>query len=104
MRPKAITRQMKRKHNTMEEKQTISLNINGTDIRFNVDTTAEERLIDELKDNSKVGPMRNFLIRVVAPESKEALKPFLASPSAIVQIAEKVTEGFAPTLKIALGE
>lgn len=88
----------------MEEKQTISLNINGTIIRFNVDTTAEEKFIDEVQEDNKVTPMRNFLMRTVDPESKEALKPFLKSPSTAMKIGEKVVEAFSPTLEIALGE
>lgn len=83
---------------------TISLNINGTAINFNVDTMAHEHLIDEMQADSKVTPMHKFLIRTVVPESREALKPFLKNPGSLMEIGGKVLEEFSPKLKITVGE
>jgi hypothetical protein len=81
-----------------------TLNINDTVIHFNVTTTAHERLIDEMKADSKVVPMHNFLMRTVDAESKEALAPFLKNPSSTMEIGGKVLEEFSPKLRITVGE
>lgn len=83
---------------------TIILNINDTAIHFNVSTNAHERLIDEMKADSKVVPMHNFLMRTVEAESKEALAPFLKNPSSTMEIGGKVLEEFSPKLRITVGE
>ncbi len=83
---------------------TITLKVNGTGIKFNIDVNAQEQLIDAMGPGNKVGPMNNFLTRTVAEESKEALKPFLKEPSAVMRIGEKVVELAAPDLQITVGE
>jgi len=82
----------------------ITLNINCTPVHFNVTQDTHERLIDEMKIESKVGPMNNFLIRTVDPESKEALAPFIKNAGSIMEIGGKVLEEFTPKLKITVGE
>lgn len=88
----------------MSEKTDVTLTINGTTLKFSVGSEDQERLIDELKTDSKVAPMHNFLTRTVAQESREGLKPFLKMPSAVMQIGEKVVESSTPAIKITVGE
>ena len=88
----------------MDDKQVVKLNINGQEIVFNVDDAAHEKLIDEMQPNKKVVPMHNFLVRVVQPESKDALTPLLKKPGAVMEIAAKLLEEFSPELSIKLGE
>lgn len=84
--------------------ETIKLTINDNDIHFNIDMKAQERLVNEMQPNQKVAPMHNFLVRTVTPESKEALKPFLEVPIYVMQIAEKVLDGYRSKLDFVLGE
>ena len=88
----------------MSNKTDVTLTINGTALTFSVDGEDQERLIDELKTDSKVAPMHNFLTRTVTQESKESLKPFLKIPTAVMQIGEKVVEASTPAIKITVGE
>jgi hypothetical protein len=88
----------------MDDKKDITLTINGDKIRFNVDTTAQEHLIDETRPDSKVAPMHRFLMRTVAPDSKDALKPLLENPSTVMIIGNEVVTAYMPQLKITLGE
>ncbi len=82
----------------------LTLNINGDPIHFNVTEDTHERLIDEMKADSKVAPMNNFLVRTVDPESKEALAPFLKNPGLVMEIGTKVLEAFTPKIKVTVGE
>lgn len=85
-------------------KNKISLNINGNQIEFNVDETAQEHLIDAMQADNKVAPMHTFLMRTVTPETKEKLKPFLKNPASTMEIGSKLIEEFTPKLQITVGE
>lgn len=82
----------------------ITITINDEPFHFDVTDEIHERLINEMQKDSKVGPMRNFLVRSVAAECKEALRPFLQNPRHIVDIAGKVYEKVAPGIELKLGE
>jgi hypothetical protein len=84
--------------------EPIVMNVNDQKITFNVTADAHERLINEIQPTNKVGPMHNFLNRCVDHESKEALAPFLKSPSSVLAITEHLVERFVPKLKITVGE
>lgn len=88
----------------MSEKTDVTLTINESKLVFRVGSEDQERLIDELKTDSKVAPMHNFLTRTIAVECRDALKPFLKIPSAVMQIGEKVVEASTPAIKITVGE
>lgn len=84
--------------------ETIKLNINDKSIVFNVTTDAYEKVIDEMRPDSKVTPMHNFLTRTVDSKSKDGLMAFLNNPANIIEIGGKVMEEYAPKLKITVGE
>jgi hypothetical protein len=84
--------------------EPIVMKINGQAITFDITNDVHERLINEMQPNNKVGPMHNFLTRSVTKESKEALAPFLESPSSVMAITEHLIETFVPKLKITVGE
>lgn len=84
--------------------KTITLKIDGKPVTFNVDAAAYDKYLNELMPNSKVAPARNFLLRTVAADDREALKTMLEKPSAGLQIASKLVEEFTPDIEIELGE
>ncbi|MDM7114387.1 putative phage tail assembly chaperone, partial [Klebsiella pneumoniae] len=44
----------------------------------------------------------NFLMRIVTPETKEALETILALPGAALQVVGKVLEEYTPELEITV--
>ncbi len=88
----------------MTDSNRVTLKINDTTIHFNVPPEEQERLIDQMKAESKVSPMHNFLVRTVDKESKEALMPFLVNPSSTMEIGGEVIAAAVPKLKITVGE
>jgi hypothetical protein len=80
--------------------EKIKLGVCGVDIIFEPNQTAYNKFINEMAMDNKVAPANNYLNRIVAPESKEALLDILKRPGAAIQLAGKVNELYAPELEI----
>ncbi|AEY01476.1 phage protein [Oceanimonas sp. GK1] len=83
-------------------KQTITLTVNGTDLVFEPTTQAYNKYINELSMDDKVAPAHNYLNRIVAADSKDALAKVLALTGAGLKLAAKVNEAFVPELEISI--
>ncbi|MGR7921930.1 putative phage tail assembly chaperone [Zobellella denitrificans] len=83
-------------------KQTITLTVNGTDLVFEPTTQAYNKYINELSMDDKVAPAHNYLNRIVAADSKDALARVLALTGAGLKLAAKVNEAFVPELEISI--
>ncbi|CAI2469914.1 Protein of uncharacterised function (DUF2765) [Serratia ficaria] len=84
----------------MSEQVKIILDVAGVELVFEPTTTAYNKMVNETGMDNKVAPATNYLRRIVAAESKDALETFLKQPSAGMQIAAKVNERFTPELDI----
>lgn len=84
--------------------RTIKLKIDGKPVTFNVTVAAYDKYLNELMPGNKVAPARNFLLRTVTAEDREALKSALEKPSVGLQVAAKLVEEFTPDIEIELGE
>lgn len=83
-------------------KQTITLTVNGADLVFEPTTQAYNKYINELSMDDKVAPAHNYLNRIVAADSKDALAKVLALTGAGLKLAAKVNEAFVPELEISI--
>lgn len=82
--------------------KAITLTVAGQDLNFEPTMTAYNGYINDLLPGDKVAPSHNYLKRIVALESKEALDELLKRPGAALQLAAAVNAEFAPTLEIAV--
>ncbi|BEA72136.1 hypothetical protein D9F79_08980 [Escherichia coli] len=78
----------------------IKLTVGGVDITFEPNQTAYNKFINEMAMDNKVAPAHNYLTRIVAAETKDALAEILKRPGAALQLAGKVNEIYAPELEI----
>ncbi|WP_140920164.1 putative phage tail assembly chaperone [Limnobaculum xujianqingii] len=86
-----------------EVENVVTLIIKGQDIRFNPTYNDYNKFINEMQMNNKVSPANNYIMRIVAKESKETLVDILVSnPGAALQIAGAVNDEFAPELEITV--
>lgn len=83
-------------------KQTITLIVSGAELAFETTTQAYNKYINELTMDDKVAPAHNYLNRIVAADSKEALGKLLAMPGVGLKLAAKVNEAFIPELEISV--
>lgn len=85
----------------MSEK-LIEMKIAGKDVSFSPNVTAYNKYINEITMGNKVSPAHNFLLRIVTPETKEALTELLERPGAALQIVGKVLDEYTPELEITV--
>ncbi len=90
------------KERTMEKK--ISLTVNDNELHFNVSLADYNKYINELTPSNKVAPARNFLMRCVDVESREALRDLVDQPGVGLQIASALMEEYMPEVNITVGK
>lgn len=88
----------------MSESKDIKFTVNGKALTFHVNATVYDKYLNELAPTNKVAPARNFLLRTIASEDREALKTILELPGAGLRIAAEILEAYTPDLEIELGE
>jgi hypothetical protein len=84
--------------------RNITLDINGSEIEFNVGVDAYNKFINEFQPTNKVAPSHTFLMRTVTEASKPALRELLAIPGAAVEIVGALVEEYKPDLVITVGK
>lgn len=80
--------------------EKIELVIAGVALVFVPNTTAYNKFINEMSMDNKVAPAVNYLNRIVATESKEALADIVKRPGAALQLVGKINDIYAPELEI----
>lgn len=69
----------------------ITLTVSGTELKFEPTLTAYNKLMNEsARASDLVGTVITYLKRIVTPESRDALAPFLHKPGAATKIAERL--------------
>lgn len=86
----------------MEKK--ITLTVNDADLNFTVGLADYNKYINELTPLSKVAPARNFLMRCVDADSKEALRDIVDLPGVGVLIASALLDEYMPDVTITVGK
>ena len=80
----------------------IKLVVAGKDIVFAPNVTAYNKYINYVTMSNKIAPAHNFLLRIVTPETKEALEDILKRPGAALQVVGKVLDEYTPELEITV--
>ncbi|HEO9045959.1 TPA: hypothetical protein QIF36_004166 [Enterobacter kobei] len=84
-----------------ENNSTITLTVGDTDIVFEPTLTAYNQCLnDAAKKNNITGAMRDYLLKIVTPASRDALKQLLQRPGIIATLTQAVNEEFAPEVDI----
>ncbi|HFZ7969459.1 TPA: putative phage tail assembly chaperone [Salmonella enterica subsp. enterica serovar Birkenhead] len=85
-----------------ENTAIITLTVAGVDIRFAPTEAVYNKFVNEMSMDNKVAPAKNYLMRCVLPEDKEALEKLIHRPGAAMQIAAKLNEDFAVDLEVTV--
>lgn len=86
----------------MEKK--ISLTVNDQPLNFTVTLADYNKYINEMTLINKIAPARNFLMRTVDADSKDALREVVDLPGFGVQIASSILEEYTPDVNITVGK
>ena len=82
----------------------IILTANDSQLTFNVTLADYNRYINELTPINKVAPARNFLMRTVDADSKDALRALVDLPGVGVQLAMALLDEYMPEVSITVGK
>ncbi|GAB1254773.1 putative phage tail assembly chaperone [Desulfovibrio falkowii] len=86
----------------MEKK--ISLTVNNQDLHFTVSLADYNKYVNELTLNSKIAPARNFLMRCVDADSRDALLEIVDQPGVGLQIVSVLLDEYMPDVNITVGK
>ena len=86
----------------MTQRTEITLEIGEQSLDFVLDPALMTKYINALSPSNKVAPGNNLLVNAVKPEHKEQLKPLLANPMTVLQLAGALVEEYAPTVEITV--
>ena len=82
--------------------KTVTLEVNGSEISFNVGVDDYNAYVNEMMPNSKVAPSHNFLVRTVEKEHKEALLEALKIPGMAINLAGALVQEYVPEISITV--
>ncbi|WP_302413380.1 putative phage tail assembly chaperone [uncultured Desulfovibrio sp.] len=82
----------------------ITVTVNETELHFTVTLADYNKYLNELTPNNKVAPARNFLMRTVDAQCKEALREMVDLPGVGVQVAAALIEEYMPDVNITVGK
>lgn len=86
----------------MEKK--ITLTVNDQPLNFTVTLAGYNKYVNELTPINKVAPARNFLMRSVDTDSKDALREVVDLPGVGVQLAMALLDEYMPDVNIVVGK
>lgn len=85
----------------MSDKNIITLDVAGTELKFEPNLTAYNQLINSsAREKNAVGVVNEYLTKIVAPDSRATLKELLLRPGVGMQISQAVNDEYAPALDI----
>ncbi|HFV9291873.1 putative phage tail assembly chaperone [Serratia fonticola] len=84
-----------------ENSSIITLTIGTTDVQFQPELVAYNKFLNEAtRATDLIGTVRTYLLRIVVPESRDALSDLMLQPGMATQIAEVVNNQYAPKADI----
>ncbi|MGZ0703797.1 putative phage tail assembly chaperone [Pseudomonas piscis] len=86
----------------MSERTEITLEVGEQSLNFVIDPALMTKYINALTPSNKVAPANNLLVNAVKAEHKEQLKPLLANPMTVLQLAGALVEEYAPTVEVTV--
>lgn len=83
-------------------KNSITVNINGVELKFNRDDAALDAFTNEVDKNNRITPIKDYLLATVDRDSKDTLVQIINVPGVAVALMEKVNGAFMPDLEVSL--
>ena len=86
----------------MTDRRDITLEVGEAEFTFNLTPLDTTKYFNALTQTNKVGPANNLLVTTVKPEQRESLKPLMANPVTVMQLAGTLLEEYSPDVEIAV--
>ena len=83
-----------------EVNRDITLEIGDRDFTFSLTPQDVTKYFNSTTNNNKVAPANNLLVSTVKQEERASLKPLLANPVTVMELAGALLEEYSPDLDI----
>lgn len=81
-------------------KNTLTVEINGIELTFNRDDAAFDAFTNEVQQNNRITPIKDYLLACVTKDHKETLLQIINVPGVALALAEKVNEAFVADIEV----
>ncbi|TWR88706.1 hypothetical protein FJD38_14970 [Pseudomonas saxonica] len=86
----------------MSECREITLEVGEAEFTFDLTPQDVTKYFNALTQTNKVAPANNLLVSTVKQEQRATLKPLLANPVLVMQLAGTLLEEYSPDVEIAV--
>ena len=86
----------------MTERREIILEVGSSEFTFDLTPQDVTKYFNALTQTNKVAPANNLLVSTVKQEQRATLKPLLANPVLVMQLAGTLLEEYSPDVEIAV--
>ena len=86
----------------MTERREITLEVGEAEFTFDLTPQDVTKYFNALTQTNKVAPANNLLVSTVKQEQRVTLKPLLANPVLVMQLAGTLLEEYSPDVEIAV--
>lgn len=86
----------------MSERREITLEVGEAEFTFDLTPQDVTKYFNAVTQTNKVAPANNLLVSTVKQEQRATLKPLLANPVLVMQLAGALLEEYSPDVEIAV--
>ena len=86
----------------MTERREITLVVGEAEFTFDLTPQDVTKYFNALTQTNKVAPANNLLVSTVKQEQRAAMKPLLANPVTVMQLAGALLEEYSPDVEISV--
>lgn len=83
-----------------QQNTEITLEVGENEFTFNLTPADVTKYFNALNQTNKVAPGNNLLMTTVLQDQKTVLKPLLANPVMVMQLAGALLEEYAPNVEV----
>ena len=84
----------------MTDKREITLEVGDKEFTFSMTPQDVTKYFNSTTNNNKVAPANNLLMTTVKQDEKASLKPFLANPVTVMELAGALLEEYSPDIDV----
>ncbi|WP_458118793.1 putative phage tail assembly chaperone [Mannheimia haemolytica] len=81
---------------------TAEVEVNGVSFTFHRDSAAYDAFVNDLKDDNKITPAKDYLLAIIDPTQRAELLEIINLPNLALMLAAKVNEVFLPKFNITV--
>lgn len=87
---------------TANVKDSVTINVSGTDFTFVRDDAAYDAMVNEIEGNNKTTPIKDYLLTTVKRDQREELLSVINVPGLAFQLAGAVNKVLVPKIEITV--